>query len=179
MTKNEIKEDVIRRLSQGEGKTAVFRTLSGKGLSDRVLAHFIASYADPKLCDQHAKLIDAMIVISWLELALGVLVSIGLGLTMGLIGLLVLTGFVGGFCYLFVWGFTRNKAWAYNVSILMSLVNAPKALNGFAESPVASLVALGIGVGLFMFTWHVRGKLFPDFAFIGPKKEKGMYVFSS
>ena len=122
MNKKEVKAEIQQSLSRGESKSRVFHQFSGKGLSDRVIANLIASHANPELCDRHAKLIDAMIVISWLQLALGVLIGIGLVIDLSLTAGLIITGLIAGFCYLFVWGFTHNKAWAYNATILLSIV---------------------------------------------------------
>lgn len=179
MNKKEIKAEIQKLLSRGESKSRVFHQFSGQGLSDRVIANVIASHVSPELCAQHEKWIDAMIVISWLQLALGVLISFALAIDLGLTGALIIAGLIAGFCYLFVWGFTHSKAWAYNATILLSIVNLPKSLEDFGSSPTSSLVGLTLGAGLIAFTWYVRGKLFPDFAFIAPKKVKGRFVFSS
>ncbi len=179
MNKKEIKAQIEQRLANGEAKSTVFGRMSGQGVSDRKVAHFIASFADPRLCLQHAKLIDAMIVISWIQLVLAVLASIGIGFKMGSLAVLIIAALVGGFLYLFVWGFTHNKAWAYNVTIVLTIVNLPKTLNGVTEHPIATLIGSAVSVALLAFTWYVRSKVFPDFAFISPRKVKGTYVFSS
>ena len=179
MNKKEIKAEIQTLLSRGESKSAVFARFTGQGLSDRVLANLIASHASPGLCDRHEKLIDAMIVISWLQMALGVLIGIGLSINLGLVAILIITGLIAAFCDLFVWGFTHNKAWAYNATILLSVVNLPKGLEDFNTSPISTLAALVLGVGLIAFTWYVRTKLFPDFAYISPKKVNGQFVFST
>lgn len=179
MKKKEIQAQINSRLSNGESKSSTFRQLSGQGVSDRVVAHMIASYASQELCNRHAKLIDAMIVISWLQLALVVLVSIAIGLKAGLIAVMLITAFTGAFGYLFVWGFTNNRAWAYNATIFLTIINLPKTLTGFSATPISSSIGLAVSLGLIGFTWYVRGKIFPDFAFITPKKLKGSYVFSS
>lgn len=110
MNKKEIKAEIQSLLSRGESKSAVFARFTGQVLSDRVLANVIASHASPELCDRHEKLIDAMIVISWLQMALGILIAIGLSIDLGLVAGLIITGLMAAFCYLFVWGFTHNKA---------------------------------------------------------------------
>lgn len=179
MKKKEIQEQIKLRLSNGESKSSTFQQLCGQGVSDRVVAHMIASYASQELCDRHSKLIDAMIVISWLQLAFAVLVSIAIGIKAGLAALLIITALLGAFAYLFVWGFTNNKAWAYNATILLSIVNLPKSLTDLSASPISSIIGLAVGVGLIAFTWYVRSKIFPDFSFIAPKKIKGTYVFTS
>jgi hypothetical protein len=179
MNKKEVQAEINRRLASGESKSTVFRLMRGNEVSDRRLAYFIASYADPSLCLRYAKLIKAIIAASWVQLAFALLVAVAAGVKMGLIGCLLFVGFIGAFAYLFVWGFTHNKAWAYNATIFMSVINLPKTLGGFSETPGASAVTLLIGVALISFTWYVRSKLFPDFAFISPKKVNGTYAFSS
>jgi hypothetical protein len=32
---------------------------------------------------------------------------------------------------------------------------------------------------MFAYVWYVREKIFPDFAFVSPKKVKGKYIFAS
>ncbi|MEN6473728.1 MAG: hypothetical protein ABFD81_06930 [Syntrophaceae bacterium] len=179
MKKKEVQIEIHRRLAQGESKSSVFQMLSGKGIKDRVVAHIIASYADPKLCVRHVKLIKIIVAIAWIELVVGILVSIVLSAKLGLILTLLITAFAGAFCYLFVWGFTNNKAWAYNVSILLSITNIPKSLSGFSETPVANTLILIINVAVLAFTWYLRDKIFPDFLFVTPRKVNGTYIFSN
>jgi hypothetical protein len=179
MKKKELREEINRRLSDGELKTAVFNEMSGKGVSDRVVAYMIASYADPRICDQFKGLTKAMTIIAWIQCVIAALIGIGLGAKHGLIPTLLIAGFLVGFGYLFVWGFKNNRAWAYNATIILSVVNLPKQLTGFGHAPVANTVALLVGVSLIAFTWHVRSKIFPDFAFSSPKKVRGAYVFSN
>ena len=179
MNKKQIQAEITKRLSNGESKSAVFRLLRGGDVSDRKIAHYIASYADPKLCQRHAKLIKAMVVIAWIQLAFAVFSAFTVGQQMSLFGTIIVVGLISAFAYLFVWGFSRSKAWVYNVSIFLSIVNLPKALKGFAEDPLTSSIAFAVSLVLIAFTWHVRGKLFPDFLFMSPKKINGSYAFSS
>jgi hypothetical protein len=181
MKKKQIQEAIHTQLNQGRPKSEVFQTMSGQGIKDRVVAHFIAAHAAPDLVRRHAKLIDAMIVISWLQMAVAVLMGVvlGIGMHAGWIALLLVTAFLGGFTYLFVWGFTRNRAWAYNATIMLSIINLPKVLGDVGKAPMANGIALALSIALIAFTWYVRGKVFPDFAFMSPRKLKGSYVFSS
>ena len=179
MTKKETKTAILTMLDQGESKSKTFASFTGKDLKDRAIAHLIASHANPALLSKHAKLIDAMIVISWLQLTVGVLLSLALFSNMGMTAGIIFTLFVAGFCYLFVWGFSHSKAWAYNATILLTLINLPKSLNGFSEDPISTLIGLLVGVSLFSFTWFVRNKIFPDFLVFGPRKIKGQFVLTS
>ena len=179
MKKKEVQVEIHRRLSQGESKSFVFQILSGKGIKDRVVAHLIASYADPKLCVRHGKLIKIIVAIAWIELVVGVFVSIVLFAKEGLIPTLLITAFAVAFCYLFVWGFTNNKAWAYNVTMVLSMSSMVKTLTDFSQEPVAVTVALIINGAVLAFTWYLRSKIFPDFLFVTPRKVNGAYIFSS
>jgi hypothetical protein len=181
MNKKQIKEEVDTRLARGESKAVTLRQLSGQGVSDRIVANFIASYASPDLCSRHARLVKSMVVISWVQFALAVPVSISiaLGLKAGFaLGLLVIA-FMCAFAYLFVWGFTNNRAWAYNATIIFSFLNFSNSFKDFAAKPIATTIGLAVGLALVSFAFYVRNKIFPDFAFMGPKKLKGNYVFSS
>lgn len=179
MNKKEIQGEISRRLSAGESKSSVFQLMQGNDLSDRKIAHLIASHVDQRLCSQHQGLIKAMVIIAWVQLAFSLLATLVAGEKMGLIACLLFVAFVGAFAYLFVWGFSNNKAWAYNASILLTIINLPKTLASFKEAPTSSIVALILGTGVLAFTWYVRNKLFPDFLFISAKKVKGSYIFSS
>lgn len=179
MNKKETEVEIDRRLSKGEGKTAVFQLLSGSGVNDRVLALQIAPYADPILCERYAKLTKALVAIAWVELVLAVPLIIEISKPLGLVGIFIFTGLLGGFSYLFVWGFKNNRAWAYNGTILLSILHLPKLLNGITQTPIACIISLLIRITLLSFTWFVRSKLFPDFGFIAPRKLNSTYVFSN
>ena len=70
-------------------------------------------------------------------------------------------------------GFYTHRVGAYNAYILLSVIQLPRSFEGFTSSPVATLIAVGLSVGVLAFVWYVRSKLFPDFAFITPKKIRG------
>lgn len=179
MKKQDIRADIERRIALGEGKSSIFQTLKDRGLSESSLANLIASQPDPALVARHAGYIKGMVIVAWVQLVLGVLIGLSLALKMGSgIGLLI-AALIGGFAYLFVWGFQRNRAWAYNASIVLSIINLPKALNDVSTEPISSLFALALGIAWIAYTCFVRSKLFPDFALLGPRKVGGTYRFSS
>ncbi|MGN8249321.1 hypothetical protein [Pseudomonas sp. SMV7] len=79
---------------------------------------------------------------------------------------------------LLVWGFYNHRAGAYNAYILLALGQLPKSLAGFASDPATTTVVMAISIVLLAFVWYVRGKIFPDFAFVGPRKVNGKYLFT-
>ena len=179
MKRKEVQTEVNLRLAKGEGQSAVFNAMSGQGVSNRVVAHIVASYADPILCRQYSGLIKAMIAIAWIQCAIAVLIGIGIGAKLGLWATLILTAFLFAVTYLFVWGFKGNKAWAYTATISLSGLNLSSQLKGFSQAPLSNTVGLLVGIGLIAFTCYVRSKLFPDLALVSPKKVRGTYSFSS
>lgn len=179
MNKKQIQEEIARRLGQGESKSAVYRALSGGEVKDNQVAHLIATHADPRLTEQHAGLVKALVIISWGQLFLAAVVVLANGGKLGLGITLVLLAFTGAFGYLFIWGYKHHKAWAYTVSIFLSCTNLPKAFTDFSADPITSIVAFVLGLAVLVFTWHVRSRLFPDLYLVGPKKVSGSFVFSS
>lgn len=182
MNRKQIRSAIDERLAQGHPKTAIFQALSRQGLSDRRLADLMATRPHPVLLQRHAGLIRAQVGIAWAQLVLVLLVCLWAGLNTGgvggLIGALFVVALVGGFMYLFVWGFQRHRAWAYTASLVLGLINLPKALMDLPDAPVAGSVGLMVAVGLLGFTWHVRSKLFPDLTAFGPRKLDGEYRFA-
>lgn len=179
MNKQEIRADVDRRIAQGEKKSDVFAALQGQGVRDGVLANLIASHVDAALISTHARLIKGMVIIAWMQVVLGTLFCLSMALKSGAIFGLVLAAVVAGVSYLFVWGFQRHQAWAYNVTIMLSIVNLPKALTNVASEPASSVLSLILGVSWIAYAWFVRSKIFPDFVFLGPRKVRGTYQFSN
>lgn len=182
MNKKQIRSAIDERLAQGHPKTAIFQALSGQGLSDRRLADLMATRPHPVLLQRHAGLIRAQVGIAWAQLVLVLLVCLWAGLktggVAGLIGALLVLALVGGFMYLFVWGFQRNRAWAYTASLVLGIINLPKVLMDLPQAPAAGAVGLLVALGLLGFTWHVRSKLFPDLTAFGPRKLDGEYRFA-
>jgi hypothetical protein len=178
MSKKEVRLKVAEMLSAGEKKRDVFAALSGRGVKDRALAYFIASHVDPQRCAQNKVHRGIVIALGYLQVLLAVCVAIYLAsetsVTVGLAFGAVVLAFAG----LFVWGFTKNIAGVYNTFLILSITQAPRQLEGFSENPTATVVGLAIGVAIYAYVWFVRQRLFPDFAFMSPKKAGGRYVFA-
>ena len=181
MNKKQIQAEVARRIDAGESKTAIHRSLLGGELNEGRLAHLIATHAEERLTHAHARLVTALVVIAWVQLVFALVMVLAVGLQSGMAWgpILLLAAFTAGFGYLFIWGYRHHKAWAYTLSIFLSIINLPKAFKDFSAEPVTSLVAFAVSVAVIAFTWHVRSKLFPDLHVVGPRKVKGSFVFSS
>ena len=178
MNKKEAWAKVTGMLSAGEKKQDVFAALSGKGVKDQVLAYFIASHVDPRRCAENKTHRRIVIAIAYFQVVAAIVTgidiaierSVTVGLLVGAISLL--------FAVLFVWGFSKNKAGAYNAFLFLSLSQFWRQFRGFSEDPVMTTLGLAIGLGLIVYIGFVRYRLFPDFVFLGARKVNGRYVFS-
>lgn len=179
MSRAEIKARVAELLAAGTAKSEVFDQLAGQGIKDSRLAYLIASYADPHLCYDNNGKVNVLVTIMLIQALLAAVLGFGIGAKIGPNAQWIVGGLVALIPLLFAWGFYTHKVGAYNVYILMSIIQMPKQFGGFATSPVSTAIGLAIGIGILTFVWHVRRKIFPDFAFITPKKIKGQYVFES
>lgn len=179
MNKNEIQAAVIDMLGSGMGKTEVFAKLSGQGMKDSRLAYMVASYADPARCDEHDRKVNILITIMFIQAVIAFLMGFSIGAQIGPNAKWVVSGLIAAIPLLFAWGFYRHKVGAYNIYIVLTIIQFPRSLDGFASNPVINGIALAINLAVLAYVMYVRQKLFPDFIFISPKKVKGQYIFSS
>lgn len=177
MTKKEIKSKMVELLSSGISKTDVFTELSGRGVKDSQLAYYIASYPNPTHCIAHKRKVNIVITLTSIAAILGCIACFGLE-EIGPNAKWLIVGIIILIQLLFVWGFYTNRVVAYNVFILLSIVQLPKSLEGFTSSPIISSIGIAINLGILVYVWYVRQKLFPDFIITTPKKIKGQYVFT-
>lgn len=178
MNKKEIKNKVNELLASGVAKSDVFAQLSGQGIKDYRLAFYIASYASPRLHEEHAGKVNTLITLMFVQALLAFFMGVVIGAKIGPNAQWVVGAIAASIPLLFAWGFNKNFAGAYNAYILLSIAQLPKQFAGFSDNPIATSIGLSVGLGLLIFVWYVRQKIFPDFAFIAPKKIKGQYVFS-
>jgi hypothetical protein len=178
MDKKEALVKVKEMLSAGEKKQDVFTALSGQGVKDRALAYFIASYVEPRRLADNKIHRRVVIGIGYLQAVLAILAGIYVAISLSVVGGVIVGALALLFAALFVRGFSKNNVMAYSVFIILSISQFSRQLEGFSDSPVATLVGLVVGVALVGYVAFVRHRLFPDFAFIGVKKVKGQYVFS-
>ncbi len=178
MKKSEIKAKVNELLSSGTVKARVFAQLSNQGIKDHQLAHFIASYPDPKRCKEHDQKVNILITMMLAQTAIAFWLGFDIGTRIGPNAKWIAGILLASIPLLFAWGFHANRVGAYNAYILLSICQLPKSLEDFSTSPMATSIGIAIGIGIIAFVWYVRENIFPDFAFITPKKFKGQYVFA-
>lgn len=178
MNKNEIKARVNDLLASGTAKSDVFAQLTGQGVKDSQLAHFIASYADQQRCDEHSRKVNVLITIMFVQALIAFLIGFGAGMKIGPNAKWIISLASASIPLLFAVGFYKHFAGAYNAYIVLTIIQLPKSLVGLSSNPTATTAVFAINLAVVGYVWYVREKIFPDFAFVGPKKIKGQYVFS-
>lgn len=179
MNKKESKRQLVAMLESGHSKSEIFKTLSGGEVKDRVLAYWIGAYADPELCQRHSGKIKTLLFLTIAQALLGAVLGFFLGSMIGPGAAVFFTLFAAVVPLLFTWGFYKNVAQAYTLYVILSLSQFPRMFQGFEEDPLLTLVGAGITLGMVFFVAYLKTLLFPDLGFLGSKKVKGHYVFSS
>lgn len=178
MDRKEVKAQVVQLLSGGVTKNDVFTRLTGQGVKDRLVAYLIAAHADPKRCQDNRGHRRAVLAIAYLQVLFGALAGFAAGREIGALAGLIIAALAVGIALLFVWGFSKNSVNAYNAYLILTITQLPRQLSGVAVKPAATTIGLLIGLLLFGYIWYVRSRIFPDFAFMAPRKVAGKYVFS-
>ncbi len=178
MKRAEIRARVDELMRGGMGKQAIYEQLKGEGASEMQTAFFVASHADPERCARHRGKVRALLVIMALQALMGFAMGWALGAQIGPTARWVAAILVMLIPLAFAWGFHKNRAGYYNAYIILSALQLPNSLGGLATDPVATLVAIVLSIAVIAYVAYVRGKLFPDFRFIGPRKVDGRYVFA-
>lgn len=178
MNKREIKTAVRSRMAAGETKARIYDDLTEQGGKKRLVAHYIASYAAPRLKRQHKGKLIALMVVMVLQAGLAFLIGTGMAAQRHADSPLIWGTVFAAVPLLFAWGFYKPSALAYNAFIFLTIIQMPRTFSGFSEAPVASSIGIAINLAVLAYVWFVRSRLFPDFGFVTPTKVKGDYVFA-
>ncbi|RON50225.1 hypothetical protein [Pseudomonas frederiksbergensis] len=179
MDKKEIKRQVAAMLDAGRSRTETFKAFSGGAVKDRALAYLIGSRPDPALNAKHSGKVKTLLGLMIVQALLGAISGFVLGSMIGPKATVFFTLFVGLIPLWFAYGFYKYRAQFFTVYVILSLSQFSRIFKDFAEDPVTTLIGAAIGLGMVCFVAWVKTLLFPDLAFIGPKKIKGQYVFSN
>jgi len=177
MNKKEIKSRIPALLAAGAEKSVVFAKLSGQGVTDAQLALLIASHPDPDRCTQHRGKVRVLIVIMLFQALIAF--AAGFGASSGGPGVRLGIAMLGASLpLLLAFGFHRSLVWAYNVYIMLGIVQLPQAIIDLASGPPARTMVFAVNLAVLGYVWYVRKRIFPDLIFFAPRKVKGEYVFS-
>ena len=178
MKKSEIKKKVNELLDGGQGRTETFAALAGQGLKDKPLALLVASYPDPQLCEVHRGKVRALVVIMLIQAIFIFFVGYGIGSKIGPNARWITAFLVTAIPLIFAWGFYKNRAGTYGAYLLLSFLSVIQT-RGFSAAPIATSVGLILNFALMAYVVYVQGKVFPDIAFMSPKKKSGKFIFST
>ena len=179
MEKSEVKQMARELLAAGQGKTATFAQLSGKGMKDKQLATVIASHPDPELTEVHRGKVRVLIVIMLIQAILAFFVGYGIGYKIGPNAPWIASALMTLVPLAFAWAFYTNKAVAYEAYVMLSILGVARTLDGFVTAPASTLAGLITSAALCGFVLYVQSKVFPDLRFLWPRKVNGKFVFSS
>lgn len=179
MNKEQLKTKVAELLSSGIAKSEIFTQLSGQGIKDSQLAYVIAAQPDPILCYKHNGKVNALVTIMFIFALIAFFLGFGIGAKIGPNAKWIFGILLALMMLLFAWGFYNHKVSAYNVYILLTIIQLPKSFEGFMTTPITSSIGMAINLALLGYVWYVREKLFPGFILMSPKKIDGQYVFSN
>jgi hypothetical protein len=179
LDKKEIKRQIESMLDAGRSRTETFKAFSGGAIKDKVLAYWIASHPDPALREQHAGKVKILLGLTIAQALLCAVAGFFLGSMIGPKATVFFTLFAALIPLWFAYGFYKNQARYFTVYVILSLGQSGQLFKGFTEDPISTLIGAGLGLGMVFFVAWVKTLLFPDLAFIGPKKVKGQYLFSN
>jgi hypothetical protein len=178
LLKKDARAEVRELLDAGVAKSEVFSRLCGRGVKDSQLAYFIASYADPYLCDEHDRKVNILITIMFAVALISFFQGLYIGASIGPMAKWIFGFLATSIPLLFVWGFYNHRVEAYNAYIFLAFFNIPSQFKDFATNPAVAITVLSISFAMLMFVLYVRSKIFPDFVFLAPRKVGGKYLFS-
>lgn len=178
MKSKELKQQISNLLTGGMRKSEVFDQVCQQGAKPRVAARLIASYADPARCAAHSGKVKVLVGIMCFLVMICFIFGYFTGMAKGPGGGWIFAILMAIIPAAFAHGFYRHSASAYNIYLILTLIQLPRAFEGFTQTPVLSASLIGLNLALLYFVFYLRQQLFPDFVFITPKKVDGRYVFS-
>lgn len=177
MSKKRIKSNVAELLNRGVPKREVFERLRNSGVADSTLAKLIASTPDEILNELHEGKNKLFVTLFMLTSALATWASyvtaapehkqftLGISLAVSVF---------------FVLGFLRRSLFVYNFYLALCGITIGREVFVFVHAgTVPQMLGITLSIGLLLFAWYIRTRLYPDFRFFGVKKGRnGEYVFT-
>ena len=177
MDKKEIKAE-IRQLLPTMNRKDIYQSLLEKGVHRETAARCLASSPDMTAAAFHKDKTNILITGMLLLMAASIVLFLFVGLLDKSTDVGLVIGSIALFSLLLSWGFYKNSLLAYNVYIVIALIQFPSLFEDFMASPVMNMIMLSINVFLFALVWFLRSKIYPDGGWFGPRKVKGNYVFT-
>ncbi|WP_415889172.1 hypothetical protein ACMXYV_14500 [Neptuniibacter sp. SY11_33] len=179
MSKQRIKSSVTELLNRGVPKREVFEQLRNSGVTDTTLATLIAATPDEILNELHEGKNKLFVTLFMLTSALAIWGSYVVATPEHKQVTLVISLAVS-IC--FTMGFLRRSLLAYNFYLVLCGITIGRELFACIYGgtvPIPQMIGIALSIGLLLFAWFIRTRLYPDFRFFGVKKgHNGEYVFT-
>ena len=180
--KRETRKRIAEMLKQGMSRDEIFGRLQGGAFRDANLATVLAASPSPELAATHKWKVRIMLLVSALQITLGLFVGWGIGEPAGIETAILAAFLVAAIPSLMFWGFWRNNINAYNAYMLVAMLQIPpqtKMLLDGGWETAAGWIGMGITLSLITYAAVLRHLLFPYMGLFSARSNKeGEYVFS-
>jgi len=181
MKKKELRKEIKARFKQGTSKTAIFEQLKDQScIKEKKLAMMVAALPDKILCQLHSGKNNALITLMFAQALVSGLLGYFMGLETSQASAVTFAAFIAAIPLLLAFGFYRHEYQAFQIYIVLTLVGLSNSLKGFSEDPVPTVIGLAINIAMLIYVVYVKSMLFPEFSFLGLKKNSsGEFQFSN
>lgn len=136
MKLKELKQQISSQLAGGMKKSEVFEQVCQQGAKPRAAAKLIASYADPARCAAHRGKVKVLVGIMCFLVMICFISGYFTGMDKGQGGSWIFAILMAIIPAAFAQGFYRNSASAYNIYLILTIIQLPRAFEGFTQTPV-------------------------------------------
>ena len=173
----ELRKRAYDLISTGSDKQSTYYTLKGQGITDAKLAFVVASICTPQTIQQYAWRTRIVVAILVIQAFLASLFALSFGLKTGGTLMWFASGLIVSIPLILVYGFARDRLWAYNAYLMLTITGLASQFRGFSDDPQGTLIAFGINLAMAGYILYVRYCLFPEIGFMTPVKRDGDYYF--
>lgn len=173
----ELRERIAALIETGSTKQSTYNTLKGQGVSDARLAFMVACFCTQKTVQQNTWRIRGVLLLMFVQAFFVSLLGLSYGLKIGGAGVWLTPLLMTAIPVALIYGFFKDRLWAYNAYIMLTITGLPSQLRGLADDTQGTLIGLAINILMLAYIAYVRYRLFPEVAFMTPAKRDGDYFF--
>lgn len=177
--KRDIKARIAQLRTLGVSAADIFTELRGLAYSDRALAFLLTSRPETYRCAAHKGKVRFMTAVAIVQAMLGFFVGWQIAYAEHLPWPFAIASATCALPTLTAIGFVRNHLQAYNLYILVSLVQYALQVRDIIDGYSAAWVGVLLSSLMLTFVIHLRMRLFPGVGVFLPRKDSsGNYVFA-
>jgi len=178
MSKKEMKKEMQMLHDQGKAKMDIFNEFKDRGLKEKELAQIVAQLKNRTLCALHETKNNVLITLMFIQTLFVAFASYQMAIQSNL-SPYTFAAIGASIGLLFIYGFYRFSALAYQAFILLTIIRLPREIEPLLKGDMVELIAFVISMCMFAYVWYLKSKLYPDLGLFGAKKSSGAYNFSS